>query len=157
MKKQLLMALATGALLLPVGMETVKANSLNNNLEQSMELAQDSGGGRKRGHRGGMKRVLNQLDLTPEQTQQVETIQQQFRANNEPLREELQTQHQQMRSLFSNDATVDELREQHQAVKDLREQFADNRFEQMLQIREVLTPEQRDRLAELMANKFRSR
>jgi len=42
------------------------------------------------------------------------------------------------------------LRQQHQEVQGLRNQLDNQRFETMLEIRQVLTPEQRTKMAELM-------
>ncbi len=158
MKKQLFAALAAGTLLLPLGIQQVRANSYNNNSSEitSMELAQNQPErGRKRGRRGGMKRLLSKLNLTPEQTQQIEAIQTKYQGDREPLHQELRTEMQTMKSLFSSDATTQELQGQQQTVRNLRDQLGDLRFNQMLEVREVLTPEQRDRMAELMAKKMR--
>jgi len=42
------------------------------------------------------------------------------------------------------------LRQQHQEVQGLRNQLDNQRFETMLETRQVLTPEQRTKMAELM-------
>jgi len=55
-----------------------------------------------------------------------------------------------MRSLMASDASSEQLREQHQKIRDLHQQMGDQRFETMLQIREVLTPEQRQQMQQLM-------
>ena len=166
MKKQLFAALAAGTLLLPLGIQQVRANSYNNNNSSeitTMELAQNQPErgnkerGRKRGRRGGMKRLLSKLDLTPEQTQQIEAIETKYQGDREPLHQELRTEMQTMKSLFSSDATTQELQGQQQTVRNLRDQLGDLRFNQMLEVREVLTPEQRDRMAELMAKKIQRR
>lgn len=94
--------------------------------------------------------MLEQLNLTPEQSQQIETIETESRTQNETLHQEMQAIHDEMRSLLASDTSVEQLREQHQKMQDLHQQFGDNRFETMLQIREVLTPEQRSQMAELM-------
>ena len=104
--------------------------------------------GRKgRGYR--MER-LRELDLTPEQSEQIETIQQQSQADTEPLRQEFQQAHAQMRSLLAGNANSDELRQQHQQIQTLHQQLGNQRFETMLQVREILTPEQRSSWGELI-------
>lgn len=100
-----------------------------------------------RGYR--MERLWQQLDLTPEQSEQIETIQQQSQADTEPLRQEFQQAHAQMRSLLAGNANSDELRQQHQQIQTLHQQLGNQRFETMLQVREILTPEQRSSWAEL--------
>ena len=104
--------------------------------------------GRKgRGYR--MERLM-ELDLTPEQSEQIETIQQQSQADTEPLRQESQQAHAQMHSLLAENANSDELRQQHQQIQTLHQQLGNQRFETMLQVREILTPEQRSQMAELI-------
>lgn len=102
-----------------------------------------------------MNRLLQKLDLTTEQSQQIETIHQQAKSNLSDLRQQMQTQRQQIESLFASDADASEIRNQYQANKSLREEFGNNRLETMLQIREVLTLEQRAKLAELKQQRGR--
>ncbi len=96
-----------------------------------------------------MERLM-ELDLTPEQSEQIETIRQQSQADTEPLRQEFQQAHEQMRSLLAGNANSDELRQQHQQIQTLHQQLGDRRFETMLEVREILTPEQRSSWAELI-------
>ena len=58
-----------------------------------------------------------------------------------------------MRSLLASNASEEQLRKQHQNIQGLRQQLGNNRFETMLQVREILTPEQRTQMAELMEQK----
>jgi len=69
------------------------------------------------------------------------------------LHQQLQTNRQELRSLFPSNSTPEQLQEQHQQLQALHQQLTDNRFNIMLQIREVLTPSQRTQLAELMAQR----
>ena len=54
-----------------------------------------------------------------------------------------------MQTLLASDASTEEIREQQQEAQNLRQQLDSNRFETMLEIREILTPEQRARMLEL--------
>ena len=56
-----------------------------------------------------------------------------------------------MRSLLTSNANPNQLRQQHQAMQDLRQQLGNSRFESMLEVREILTPEQRQKMADMMA------
>ncbi|VEP13046.1 P pilus assembly/Cpx signaling pathway, periplasmic inhibitor/zinc-resistance associated protein (fragment) [Hyella patelloides LEGE 07179] len=107
-----------------------------------------------------MGTLLQQLDLTSEQSQQIEAIREQSRTENDTLYQEMQANRSQMRShraspwarsLFTDDASSEQLRQQHQKIPDLSQQLGDRRFEMMLQVREVLTPEQRTQMATLMS------
>ena len=104
----------------------------------------------RKGRGDRMTRLLEQLDLTPEQSEQIETIRQQSQADTETLRQEFQQAHAQMRSLLAGNANSDELRQQHQQIQTLHQQLGNQRFETMLQVREILTPEQRSQMAELI-------
>lgn len=108
----------------------------------------------KRGDRGQkMERLLQQLDLTSEQSQQIETIKERSQSEMEGLKEQLQTQKQAMKSLLSSDAAAEEIREQHLVAQNLHQQLDSNRFETMLEIREVLTAEQRAEMAEIIESR----
>ena len=155
MKWQTFSLLTAALVSLPLDTYAAQPNPEVNNTQEfkpdQMLLAHNQGKhGRKWGRGGGMKQLFQQLNLSSEQSQQIEAIQEQFKTENETLRQQMQTQHQEMRSLMASDATSEQLRSQHQQVQDLHQQLGNNRFETMLQVREVLTPEQRTQMAELM-------
>ena len=105
----------------------------------------------KRGDRGQrLEKLMEKLDLTPEQSAQVEAIQTESRQTAENLKEQMRSQHENMKSLMTSDASAEEIRIQYQEGQQMRQQLSNNRFETMLRIREVLTTEQRAELAELM-------
>ena len=148
-------AITTALLFSPLAVNAISLDSPTNNLAESRlserspttQLAHRYHGNRRG---GGMKKILEQLNLTPEQSQKIDAIHEQFHSDKESLFEEMRTNHQEMRSLFASDASSQELRKQHQKIQDLHQQLGNNRFETMLQVREILTPEQRSQLAELM-------
>lgn len=98
---------------------------------------------------GRMGRVLEQLNLTSEQQQQIDNIREQRKASSENLREQFQAAREEMRSLQASNASAAQLRQQRQEMEQIKEQLEDQRFEAMLEIREILTPEQRAQLAEI--------
>lgn len=106
------------------------------------------GGGMGMMGMGGMPWV-DELNLSTEQTEQIRTIRDQARTDTTELRQQLWAAHQEMRTLMASDASADQLRSQHQEVQDLMQQLGDEHFDTMLEIRDVLTPEQRAQLAEL--------
>ena len=154
MNKRIFSAAATALVLLPLGVNAAQTNLTNSNSQPTqpnvVQLAQRMKHDKSMGMGNRMNKLLQQLELSPEQSQQIETIQQQFRSENEPLWQEMQANRQQMRSLLTSETSAEELRQQHQQAQSLHQQLSDNRFETMLQIREVLTPEQRTQLAEMM-------
>lgn len=155
MNKSIFSAVATALVFLPLGVNAAQTNPTNNQLQEiqptTIQLAQNQMPQNKRMGRGDrMEKLLQQLDLTSEQSQQIETIQEQFRSENEALLQEMQSNRQQMHSLLTSDTSAEELRQQHQQAQSLHQQLSDNRFETMLQIRDVLTPEQRAQVAQIM-------
>ncbi|MCG5058230.1 MAG: Spy/CpxP family protein refolding chaperone [Limnoraphis sp. WC205] len=96
-----------------------------------------------------MGRMFEQLNLSAEQQQQIDSIKEQRKASSEGLRQQMQAAMEQMRSLQASNASADQLRQQHQQIQQLHQQMGNQRFEAMLEIREVLTTEQRAKLAEL--------
>ena len=157
MKWRTLLTLTAASLSLPMAANAAPLDLAVNNLQESQpamfQLAQNYGKQFGIKARGGMAQLLQQLDLTPEQSRQIEAIQQQSRAQNESLHREVQQQRAQTRSLFTSNAAPERLRQQHEQTQNLQQQLSDNLFETMLQVREVLTPEQRSQLAELMAQR----
>lgn len=154
MNKRIFSAIAASFVLLPLGVQAAQ-NNLTNNIQETqsdtIQLAQNQMRQNKRMGRGNrMEQLLQQLDLSSEQSQQIEAIQEQFRSENEALWQEIQANKQQMGNLLSSDASNEELRQQYQQLQSLRQQLSDNRFENMLQVRDVLTPEQRNELAQIM-------
>ena len=155
-----ILAAATISLVLPFGVSAAEFNSQSNNSLASRgfysdrpitrELARQTFANNRNNRGDRMQKLLEQLDLSSEQSQQIETIQQQARTDAEPLREELQQAREQMRSLMVADTNSDELRQQYQQLQTLHQQLGTQRFETMLQVREVLTPEQRSQMTELM-------
>ena len=106
-------------------------------------------GGRSQGFQEG--RWLEELDLSAEQTERIQAIREEAKETMEPLREQLQQEREVLQSQLAGDtATDDQLWTQHQEIQDLHQQMGVERFETMLEIRRVLTPEQRAQMAELM-------
>lgn len=100
-------------------------------------------------------RALEQLDLTPDQQEQVQAIREQARTETEDQRQQLRESRQQLRSLLASDASRDQLQQQHREIQQLHQELASERFEAMLDVREVLTPEQREQLAEMRPRQWR--
>ena len=147
-------AIAAGVLIiLPLGSYAAQYNLETSNIQEQNNmgyLAQRMKHG-KRGDRGQrMEKLLQQLDLTTEQSEQIKTIQEDSKATAEDLREQMQTQRQEMKDLLASDTNTEQIRAKYQETQSLHQQLGNNRFETMLQIREVLTSEQRAEMAELM-------
>lgn len=95
------------------------------------------------------ERFRQELNLTPEQTEQIDQIREQGKQAKQAMREEYRAAREKMQTLMASDASDNELREQHQILQNLRQKKGEARFENKLKIRQVLTPEQRTKMAEL--------
>lgn len=141
-------AIAATMLILPFGINAAEAQI--NSGDSMMEWSHQNKHADRRGMRGGINNLIQQLDLTPEQSEQIRAIAEQSKTESQPLRQQLETNRQEMGSLLASNASPEELRTNHQNLQNLHQELGNNRFETMLEIREVLTPEQRTQMAELM-------
>ncbi|PZD74345.1 hypothetical protein C1752_01414 [Acaryochloris thomasi RCC1774] len=123
-------------------------------LAQASETPTEGKGEKRRGW--DRSKLFEQLDLSDAQKTEIQNIRQQARENG-PGREEARAAREKMRELFASDASSDELRTQYQDSQSLRQELREQRFETKLKIREVLTPEQRTKLAELKPERRRHR
>ncbi|MBW4651106.1 MAG: Spy/CpxP family protein refolding chaperone [Kastovskya adunca ATA6-11-RM4] len=102
-------------------------------------------------------RLMQQLNLTSEQQQQLQAIRERDQGQMRQQRQALHQEKQQLMQLMAGNATEAEIRTQHNQVKALQQQLGDARFESMLAMRNVLTPEQRSRFAQLMQQRRENR
>lgn len=93
------------------------------------------------------------LNLTPQQQEQIQAIRDRAATSSERQRQELQASREQMRSLQQSNASPEQLRQQRQRIQELSRALSDQRFDTMLEMREVLTPEQRSQLQERMGER----
>jgi Spy/CpxP family protein refolding chaperone len=142
-----LVAAATTALVWGMGSPAVQAQTRLqfDASEAPIQLAQ-----RRRGREGDQARWLQELDLTPEQVQEMRAIRERYQPQMETQRETMKAERQALQSLMVGNASEGTIRAQHEVVQDQALELADLRFESMLEIREILTPAQRAQAAELM-------
>ncbi|WP_448532643.1 Spy/CpxP family protein refolding chaperone [Parathermosynechococcus lividus] len=95
-------------------------------------------------------RNFENLNLTPEQRQQLQAVRQQYQSRMEQTRNQLRTAKEELRQMMSGTASDDQIRAKHQQVRELENQMASLRFESMLAMRSILTPQQRQALATQM-------
>jgi Spy/CpxP family protein refolding chaperone len=92
--------------------------------------------------------ALQHLELTSEQAAQIKTLQAQAQPDLMALMAQLRDEQDTLERLIANDDTsAIDLRMQHQLLQALQQAIADNQFEVLLGMREVLTPEQRTLLS----------
>lgn len=144
--------LAAGLIIFPLGASAI-------DLAQSeIQVAQHESHRGKRGGKGHrFKKLLNKLNLSSEQSTQIEAIHDRLRQENETLYEQVKIQKEAMQQLFASNASDSELLQQRQEIQNLKQELKDNRFEGMLEIREILTLEQRAQMSELMQERHNQR
>ena len=116
--------------------------------------------GFKVGRRGkrGMKQIFQKLNLSPEQQERIKKIHQESKESSSSLRQEMrQTQEEMGKLMARSDISDGELRQQHEKIQSLKQQLGTQRFEAMLKIRQVLTPEQRTKMVELKQQRRQNR
>lgn len=117
-------------------------------MTSSIVAAQEGGGGegvqRKRdpGERH-MRRMIEQLGLTDEQVTQLKAIHEKQREALSHKRDKAKVAQEVLSALLKTDASESELWEKYKILKTARSEMEDLRFKQVLEIRSILTPEQR--------------
>jgi len=86
---------------------------------------------------------LRNLNLTPQQIKDMQAIRTKYQPRLTQQRQALQQAMQALRQLMVGNASPDQIRKQHAEVSRLRQQLESTRFESMLEVRDILTPEQR--------------
>lgn len=157
MKSRTISTLIALSLAIPLGAYAINADTqANSTVSESntsiiaQRPSEDSPRRGKKGRGQRWERMMKKLDLTPEQTEAIQNIKEKYRGENPNIKEEIRENKEKMHSLLANDASSNELRQQHQKMQSLRQQMGDRKFESMLEMREVLTPEQRTKMAQLI-------
>lgn len=110
-----------------------------------------AGGGRghRRGPGFGLK-LLEKVDATAEQRAQIEALKDEMRQELAPVREAMQAKREEMRALWSAETPDrDAILAKHAEMDEVRSALRARRVEFRLAVQQILTPEQRARLAEL--------
>ncbi|QUY40760.1 Spy/CpxP family protein refolding chaperone [Acaryochloris marina] len=148
MKFRAVYLLAALPLLLPIGNGlTVATESLFPSYAIAQETTEKPNKEEFRKRR--REQFRQQLNLSPDQVSEIDQIREQNKQDKQAKREALRAAKDKMQALMASDASDDELRAQHRILQDLRRDMGEARFETKLKIRQVLTPEQRTKMAEL--------
>lgn len=95
-------------------------------------------------------RLMRQLNLNQVQKQQLHSIKLEYEESIIDLRQQVSQAKKKLGDLMVGTADRETIRTQYQQVQLLNQQLAKLRFESMLQMREVMTPEQRIQFAQFM-------
>lgn len=94
------------------------------------------------------KRLFNYIDASDEQEKKLDALFKQRQEETRPTREKLREGAVELTKMFAgNDATDEQIQTRVIELRTMREKLADERLETALKIRHILTPEQRDLIA----------
>lgn len=95
-------------------------------------------------------RGLRDLNLSADQMQKIKQIRDRYSQQMRSDRDQLRQAQQELSTLMGGNATDEQIRSKYAQVKDLRIKVADAQFSSMLEMRDVLTAEQRQKFAQQM-------
>jgi Spy/CpxP family protein refolding chaperone len=92
---------------------------------------------------------LRQLNLTTEQVKQIREIRSRYKTPLEGKRQALRQARQELQALMSTDASTEVIRQKFEQIQPLRQELMKIQFDSLLEIRGVLTVEQRQKFGEI--------
>jgi protein CpxP len=95
-------------------------------------------------------RMLKQLNLSTEQLQKIKAIRDRDLARIQELAQQSRQANTELRDLLGGSESSDVIRAKHNQVLNLQQELRKQHFERMLAMREILTPQQRSQLKEIM-------
>ncbi|MDJ0733681.1 MAG: Spy/CpxP family protein refolding chaperone [Nostocaceae cyanobacterium] len=132
-----------------------------NNSSRDFRVAQQQTEGRPQfagrwGMRGRKGQLMEQLNLSTEQQENIQKIREDYKQQMQSNRQKIRELKQEMRQLMVN-ASKDDIRKQHQKIQEHHQKLSDIRLEMKLAIRDELTLEQREKMAELKQQRWERR
>ena len=100
---------------------------------------------------------IQKVNLTTEQTQRMQTISKKYRGEISASATALRQAQFELGQMLGSDVNIDTLRQKHRQVEALKQKVGNLRFESLLEMREVLTSEQRRQVAQNLQNRLRMR
>lgn len=121
--------------------------------QYSDEIAQQPG--RKPGM-GNADRVFEQLGLSDAQKAQLKSIRDKYQPQLTSQRQAFEKAQKELRTLMTSNADKSQILEKRSQVMAIKQKLDDLRFQSMLEMREVLNPQQRTKLDELMKQRHQN-
>jgi periplasmic protein CpxP/Spy len=106
---------------------------------------------------GNLNNLAKELNLSGNQIQKLQQLRKNAQGKTKERRQILQANKQELNQLIQGNASADQIRQKRQQVQSLQREIADTNFEQTLAIREILTPEQRVKLQQIMEQRRQNR
>ncbi|MGB3405015.1 MAG: Spy/CpxP family protein refolding chaperone [Microcoleaceae cyanobacterium] len=97
--------------------------------------------------------LFDQLDVTPQQKQEIQEIRDQHRVTLEKQQRQLAEVQRELNQLIASEAPKEQIRQKHEKLLKMTEDMRELNLDVMLQLRDILTPQQRARFAEIMQNR----
>jgi periplasmic protein CpxP/Spy len=88
------------------------------------------------------EQLVKTLNLTPRQVVQLKAIRQKFQGQKQGQKQQLNAAKQELSELVANNAPANKIRDQRERVKTLQQKFSALKFDHMMALKEILTPEQ---------------
>lgn len=92
---------------------------------------------------GGREGILQQLNLTPDQFKQLSAVRRQYQPSIRDRAKIVRTSQAELRRVLASSASEAEVKQKYQQVQQLRQELQQLRFESLLAMRQILTPQQR--------------
>jgi periplasmic protein CpxP/Spy len=99
---------------------------------------------------GRSRGFMRDLNLSTDQMSKIQQIRSRYRDQLESDRTSARQAQQELRQLMAGSAADDQIREKFRQVQSLRAKTAEAQFNSMLEMRSILTPEQRQKFAQRM-------
>ncbi len=106
---------------------------------------------------GGVGKLVKELNLSPDQIRRLQELRTTSNGKTKERRQALRTAKQELSELLQSNASTDRVRQKRQQVQALQREVSDTNFENTLAIREILTPEQRVKLQQIMQQRRQNR
>jgi periplasmic protein CpxP/Spy len=106
---------------------------------------------------GGVLNLVKELNLSRDQIQRLQQLRKNAQGQNKERRQALQAAKQELNQLIQGTGNSDQIRQKRQQVQSLQREIADTNFENTLAIREILTPEQRIKLQQIVEQRRQNR
>ncbi|OCR02083.1 Spy protein [Oscillatoriales cyanobacterium USR001] len=94
--------------------------------------------------------IFEKLNLTADQKQKMQAIRNQYKDKITQHRDAIVKANQELMSMINGNASDSQLREKHRQVVAQAQQMGELQFDMMLAMRQILTPDQRRQLAQMM-------
>ncbi|MFS8119374.1 MAG: Spy/CpxP family protein refolding chaperone [Microcoleus sp.] len=137
---------AIAVLMLTLG--TTAAATAGPSPAQPETIAQNQRPNRPAGKKGGL---FEQLNLSAEQKQKMQAVRDRYKEQVSQRMQAIRQARQELETMMSSaTANASQMRDKNRQIMGLRQQLEEVQFESTLSMREVLTPEQRSQLSQLM-------